>query len=36
MTFVPTEYYGVDGPQLFAKASCLAKLKNGKRSWIQL
>ena len=30
MTFVPTEYYGVDGPQLFARGiSCLAKLKNG-------
>lgn len=30
MTFVPTQYYGVDGPQLFARGiSCLAKLKNG-------
>lgn len=30
MTFVPTEYYGVDGPQLFSRGiSCLAKLKNG-------
>ena len=30
MTFIPTEYYGVDGPQLFARGiSCLAKLKNG-------
>lgn len=30
MTFVPTEYYGVDGPTLFARGiSCLAKLKNG-------
>ena len=30
MTFVPTEYYGVDGPQLFSQGiSCLAKLKNG-------
>ena len=30
MTFVPTEYYGVEGPQLFARGiSCLAKLKNG-------
>lgn len=30
MTFVPTEYYGVDGPQLFSLGiSCLAKLKNG-------
>ena len=30
MTFVPTQYYGVDGPQLFSRGiSCLAKLKNG-------
>jgi hypothetical protein len=30
MTFIPTEYYGVDGPQLFSRGiSCLAKLKNG-------
>ncbi len=30
MTFVPTEYYGVDGPQLFSRGiSCLAKLRNG-------
>ena len=30
MTFVPTEYYGVDGPTLFSRGiSCLAKLKNG-------
>lgn len=30
MTFVPTEYYAVDGPQLFSLGiSCLAKLKNG-------
>ena len=30
MTFIPTEYYGVDGPQLFSLGiSCLAKLKNG-------
>lgn len=30
MTFVPTAYYGVDGPDLFANGiSCLAKLKNG-------
>lgn len=30
MTFVPTAYYGVDGPQLFSQGiSCLAKLKNG-------
>ena len=30
MTFVPSEYYGVDGPQLFSRGiSCLAKLKNG-------
>ena len=30
MTFVPTEYYGVDGPQLFAQGiSCLEKLQNG-------
>jgi len=30
MTFVPTEYYGVDGLQLFSRGiSCLAKLKNG-------
>jgi len=30
MTFVPTEYYGVDGPTLFARGiSCLAKLKSG-------
>ncbi len=30
MTFVPAEYYGVDGPQLFSRGiSCLAKLRNG-------
>jgi hypothetical protein len=30
MTFVPSEYYGVDGPQLFSRGiSCLAKLSNG-------
>ena len=30
MTFVPTAYYGVDGPQLFSRGiSCLAKLRNG-------
>ena len=30
MTFVPTEYYAVDGPTLFSRGiSCLAKLKNG-------
>jgi hypothetical protein len=30
MTFVPTAYYGVDGPALFARGiSCLAKLDNG-------
>ena len=30
MSFIPTEYYGVDGPQLFARGiSCLAKLQNG-------
>ena len=30
MTFIPSEYYGVDGPQLFSLGiSCLAKLKNG-------
>lgn len=30
ITFVPTEFYGVDGSQLFINGiSCLAKLKNG-------
>lgn len=30
ITFVPTAYYGVDGPTLFSRGiSCLAKLQNG-------
>lgn len=30
ITFLPTEFYGVDGAQLFANGiSCLAKLRNG-------
>ena len=30
ITFVPTAYYGVDGPALFSRGiSCLAKLQNG-------
>ena len=30
MTFVPTDYYGVDGPTLFSRGiSCLAKLRSG-------